>query len=193
VDDIAYLDVDSDHLREENKNAIESENYPVVVTFSYGDPLDEEVRATTVSPKAAPIENQMRGRFGWDLGTLSEPGGFSSRQMGFMVQGRYEPHRRYALEFHRLLAGSPQFTKHGQCARCAAADDQRLDESDVSLGAFLSKSGLRDHCGSWPALSSMGAQLEHDYGGYIGRRLSQTVTVAPSAAQHPIRRPGAIA
>ena len=26
-------------------NAAESENYPVVVTFSYGDPLDEEIRA----------------------------------------------------------------------------------------------------------------------------------------------------
>ncbi len=97
--DIAYLDVDSIHLREEKSNAAESENYPVVVTFSYGDPLDEEVRATTVSPQTAPIENQMRGRFGWDMGTLSEPGGFSSRQMGLHGASRYDPPRGHALEF----------------------------------------------------------------------------------------------
>ena len=84
--DIAYLDTESIHLRKDKSNAVESENYPVVVTFSYGDPLDEEVRATTVSRKEAPIDNQMRGRIGLDLGTLSEPGGLSSRQVGFMVQ-----------------------------------------------------------------------------------------------------------
>ncbi len=86
VSDIAYLDVQSVHLREDMANTIESQNYPVVVSFSYGDPLDEEVRATTVSPKMAPIDNQVRGRIGWDFGTLSEPGGLNSRQAGFMVQ-----------------------------------------------------------------------------------------------------------
>lgn len=86
VGDIAYLDNESVHLREDKSNAAESENYPVVVTFSYGDPLDEEIRATTVSRKQAPVDNQMRGRFGFDLGSLSEPGGPSSRQVGFMLE-----------------------------------------------------------------------------------------------------------
>jgi hypothetical protein len=86
VGDIAYLDTQSVHVREEKVNAAESENYPVVVTFSYGDPMDEEIRATTVSPKTAPIENQMRGRVGFDYGNLSEPGGISSRQIGLMVE-----------------------------------------------------------------------------------------------------------
>src|SRR5512135_1132744 len=51
VGDIAYLDTESVHAREDKVNAAESENYPAVVTFSYGDPLDEEIRATTVSAK----------------------------------------------------------------------------------------------------------------------------------------------
>jgi hypothetical protein len=86
VGDVAYLDVESVHLREDKSNAIESESYPVVVTFSYGDPLDEEIRATKVSTNAAPIRNQTQGRIGWDLGTLSEPGGVSSRQVGLMIE-----------------------------------------------------------------------------------------------------------
>jgi hypothetical protein len=86
VGDIAYLDNESVHAREEKVNAVESENYPVVVTFSYGDPLDEEIRANAVTAKTAPIENQMRGRIGFDYGNLSEPGGVSSRQLGLMVE-----------------------------------------------------------------------------------------------------------
>ena len=86
VGDIAYLDMQSIHAREDKVNAAESENYPVVVTFSYGDPLDEEIRATTVSEKvAAPIEYQIRGRIGLDFGYLAEPGGVGSRQTGLLI------------------------------------------------------------------------------------------------------------
>ncbi len=68
VGDIAYLDIQSVHLRETKSDAAESENYPVVMTFSYGDPLDEEVRAAKASVVAPPIENQIRGRLGFDVG-----------------------------------------------------------------------------------------------------------------------------
>jgi hypothetical protein len=86
VGDIACLDVKSIHAREDKVNTEEAANYPVVVTFSSGDPLDEEVRATTVSDKMLPpIKNQIRGRIGVDLGYLSEPGGVSSRQTGLLI------------------------------------------------------------------------------------------------------------
>ncbi len=85
--DIAYLDVSSVHQREETKNSAESENYPVLTTFSYGDPLDEELR-TKNSPASKELTegNQLRGRIGFDTGMLTEPGGFSSRQVGMLVQ-----------------------------------------------------------------------------------------------------------
>ena len=87
VGDIAYLDVQSIQARETKVNATESENYPVVVTFSYGDPLDEELRATNVSEKngVAPVANQIRGRIGLDVGFLAQPGGASSRQTGILI------------------------------------------------------------------------------------------------------------
>ncbi|HEX3376706.1 MAG TPA: hypothetical protein VHS29_07585, partial [Candidatus Acidoferrales bacterium] len=83
--DIAYLDNESVRVREDKVNAAESENYPVVVTFSYGDPLDEEIRANASPVSKTRIENQVRGRIGFDTGLLSEPGGFSSRQFGLMI------------------------------------------------------------------------------------------------------------
>jgi len=84
--DIAYLDIESVHAREDKVNAVESENYPVVVTFSYGDPLDEEIRATAAPANSgASIGNQVRGRIGLDYGNLSEPGGISSRQVGLLI------------------------------------------------------------------------------------------------------------
>ena len=84
--DVAYLDIQSVHVRETKSDAAESENYPVVMTFSYGDPLDEEVRAAKASVSAPPIQNQIRGRLGFDVGSLSEPGGIGTRQVGLLVQ-----------------------------------------------------------------------------------------------------------
>jgi hypothetical protein len=84
--DIAYLDITSVHQRQDKSDALVSEDYPVVVTFSYGDPLDEEIRAAKVTIGTAPIGNQIRGRIGFDFGYMSEPGGFSSRQTGLLVQ-----------------------------------------------------------------------------------------------------------
>ncbi len=40
VGDVAYLTPGSIHEREDHKNEAEAVNYPVVITFSYGDPLD---------------------------------------------------------------------------------------------------------------------------------------------------------
>lgn len=86
VGDIACLDVKSIHAREDKANAEEAANYPVVVTFSSGDPLDEEIRATTVTERMTPpVRNQIRGRIGVDLGFLSEPGGVSSRETGMLI------------------------------------------------------------------------------------------------------------
>ena len=87
VGDIAYLDMQSIHAREDKANVVDSENYPVVVTFSYGDPLDEELRATKVEERNGPLQasNQIRGRIGFTLGYLTEAGGVSSRQTGVLI------------------------------------------------------------------------------------------------------------
>jgi hypothetical protein len=86
VGDLAFLTPGSVHQREDHKNEAESANYPVVVSFSYGDPLDEEIRERTVPHNGPPIDNRVRGRIGFDYGGIREPGGLSSKMTGLMLQ-----------------------------------------------------------------------------------------------------------
>ncbi len=56
------------------KNTIgNTRKYPMVVTFSEGDPLDEEVRDSIPHPPL-PEVNQMRGRIGFDMSMIQQLG-----------------------------------------------------------------------------------------------------------------------
>lgn len=85
--DLAYLSPQSVQRRTDEQNAEEAKNYPVVVSFNHGDPLDEEIRETQVPhPMSPPVNSQMRGRIGFDYGGLRESGGLNSTQLGLLVQ-----------------------------------------------------------------------------------------------------------
>ncbi len=61
--------------------------YPVIVSFTGGDPLDEDVRETVPHPPL-PEVNQMRGRIGLDMSVIRGSGvsKISSYQMGMVVR-----------------------------------------------------------------------------------------------------------
>jgi hypothetical protein len=183
--DIAYLDVDSIHLREEKSNALESENYPVVVTFSYGDPLDEEVRATTVSPQTAPIENQMRGRFGWDMGTLSEPGGFSSRQVGLMVQADMTRLGGTHWNFTGYWRGNLNSQSTGTAGAVAPQTINDLMNRTYHLGLYYQNPDSAITMGIGRLYLPWASSLSTIDGAYIGRRLTQTITVGTFGGSTP--------
>jgi hypothetical protein len=70
------------------KNAIgNTRMYPMIVSFSEGDPLDEEARDAIPHPPLPEI-NQARGRIGFDLSTLHGlgPNGFSSTVIGMVAR-----------------------------------------------------------------------------------------------------------
>jgi hypothetical protein len=184
--DIAYLDVESIHLREDNSNALESENYPVVVTFSYGDPLDEEIRATTVSPQAAArIENQMRGRIGWDLGTLSEPGGLSSRQVGLLVQADMSRLGGTYWNFTGYWRGRLNSQSAGSGRGVAPVTINDLINRTYHLGLFYQNPESLITLGVGRLYLPWASSLSTIDGGYIGRRLTQTVTVGAFGGSTP--------
>ena len=56
--------------------------YPMVVSFSAGDPLDEEVREKVPRPPL-PEVNQIRGRIGFDVSTIREVGQGSSTSSSY--------------------------------------------------------------------------------------------------------------
>ena len=86
VGQIAFLTPDSVEERREVQAAAESDSYPIVVGFTYGDPLDDEVRQSEEKKiiQESPV-GRMRGRLGFDYGGTREAGGFSSRQLGMVI------------------------------------------------------------------------------------------------------------
>ena len=71
-----------------DKDAVgNTRHYPMVISFSDGDPLDEEVREA-IPHAPLPEVNQMRGRFGFDMSTIQslEQGGSSNSQYGMVAR-----------------------------------------------------------------------------------------------------------
>ncbi len=79
-------DVQKLKLLQVSKNA---RKYPQVISFTEGDPMDEEVRESLPRPPS-PEVNRMRGRIGIEYNSIREPGdsagGLSSSQFGFVLR-----------------------------------------------------------------------------------------------------------
>ena len=64
----------------------EARKYPQVVTFTEGDPLDEEVREHIPRPPL-PEVNRIRGRLGFEYNSIQDHGsGMDSSQLGFVLR-----------------------------------------------------------------------------------------------------------
>lgn len=89
-DDILSLP-DSEVKKIVDKDAISnSRQYPMVISFTDGDPMDEEVRDAMPRPPL-PEVNEMRGRFGFDMSTIQslQAGGSSTTQYGAVVRADF--------------------------------------------------------------------------------------------------------
>jgi hypothetical protein len=85
VGELAYLAASSVEDRHLADSARDAENYPIIVTFTDGDPLDAELRDTSTYPAAeSGVVGSMRGRFGFSYGGIQESG-MNSAQLGMMI------------------------------------------------------------------------------------------------------------
>jgi hypothetical protein len=86
VGQAAFLTPESVLTRHQTELAADEDKYPIVMTFTSGDPLDEEIREVreTKETQLSPMQ-RMRGRVGFNYGYTTESGGFSSRQMGLVI------------------------------------------------------------------------------------------------------------
>ena len=90
VDDVVSLaDADVEKLVARNTLG-NTRKYPMVVSFTEGDPLDEEVR-TAIPRPPLPEVNQLRGRFGFDVSTIHELGAGASvsNSYGFVFRADF--------------------------------------------------------------------------------------------------------
>ena len=89
-----------------DKDAVgNTRHYPMVISFTDGDPMDEEVRDNVPRPPL-PEVNEMRGRFGFDMSTIQTLGQFgsSTSEYGMVRSRRLHAAVRHPLEPERLLA-----------------------------------------------------------------------------------------
>jgi hypothetical protein len=86
VGQAAFLAPESVLTRHQAELAADDDKYPIVMTFTSGDPLDEEIREVRENKETqlSPMQ-RMRGRIGFNYGNTSESGGFTSRQMGLVL------------------------------------------------------------------------------------------------------------
>jgi hypothetical protein len=186
VGDIAYLDPESVHAREDKVNATESENYPVVVTFSYGDPLDEEIRATTVEAKnAAPVENQMRGRIGVNYGTLTEAGGVGSRQIGLMIEADMSRIGGTHWNFTGYWRGNLNTQNSGALSGTSPVTLNDLLNRTYHLGLYYDNPDSVITMGMGRLYLPYAPSLSTIDGGYIGRRINGRLTVGAFGGSTP--------
>ncbi len=187
VGDIAYLDVASVHAREDKLNAAASENYPVVITFSYGDPLDEELRAATVSAVKGtpPIQNQLRGRFGWDMGYLSEPGGASSRQVGLLIDADMSRIGGTHWNFTGFWRGNLNTQKSGNLTGVAPTTLNDLINRTYHLGLFYENPDSIVTMGIGRLYLPFAPSLSTIDGGYFGERITHKLTAGVFGGSTP--------
>lgn len=186
VGDIAYLDVQSVHAREEKVNAAQSENYPVVVTFSYGDPLDEEVRAATVSEKIGPpIENQIRGRIGLDVGYISEPGGVSSRQIGALIDADISRIGGTHWNFTGYWRSDYTTQNSGNSSGLSQLTLNQLLDRTYHLGLYYQNPDSAVTMGVGRLFLPYAPSLSTIDGGYFGYRLDQRLTIGAFGGSTP--------
>ena len=174
--DIAYMDVESVKQREIKADAIESENYPVVVSFSYGDPLDEEIREKVAPATSASAENQIRGRFGVDYGNLTEGGGFTSRQVGFMVQADMSRLLGTHWDFTGYWRGNLNSQSTAAFGGASPATLNDLINRTYHLGIYYQNPDSIVTMGFGRLFLPYAPSLSTIDGGYFGYRLNQRVT-----------------
>src|SRR5258708_1587681 len=86
VGQVAFLTPDSVQDRQQAQSAAAVSKYPIVIAFTYGDPLDEELREVQERKviQGSPMSH-IRGRFGVDYGGTNEASGFNSKQVGLVI------------------------------------------------------------------------------------------------------------
>ncbi len=180
--DIAVLSPGDAIKIKESRESKESKKYAQVVSFSEGDPPEEELRESLPRPPS-PAVNRIRGRIGLEFGGISDrlnPGaGFT--QYGLVMK----------IDMTRL--GGTYWNLRGYYrgrfdARGTGADQPTLTElvnRTYHLSLTYENPGSRWVAGFGRFLLPWATSLDTIDGGYVGRRLNKTTTVGVFGGSAP--------
>jgi hypothetical protein len=178
---------DKAYLSKEDANALIAKNtvsatrkYPQVITFTEGDPLEEEAREAVPRPPL-PEVNRARGRIGVEYGSVRASGGESvTNQLGLIVRaditrigGSYWNLGGYWRGRFDLRSGTSQPTM------------EDLMNRTYHLGLTYANPNSRWTAGFGRLILPWASSLDTIDGGYIGARVASHTTLGVFAGTTP--------
>lgn len=181
VGDLAYLSTGDAQAIIAQKTMSPTRSYPMVVAFSEGDPMDEEVRKELPRPPQ-PSVNRARGRIGFDyMGTIShDTPGSTNTDLGMIVRTDVT---RIGGTFWNL-SGYWRGRLH---SRSGASQPtlQDLINRTYHLGMFYDNPDARWVAGVGRLYLPWAPSLDTIDGGYFGVKLSRGATTGFFAGSTP--------
>jgi len=181
VDDVIWLP-DEEVRKLVDKDALgNSRQYPMVVSFSSGDPLDEEVRTTVPRPPLPEI-NQARGRIGFDISTIQQIGQASSMSSTYGMVLRADMTRMFGTYWNLNGYWRGSLQKHSYASQSSLQDT-------INRTYLMSLSYINPNS-KWSAgvgrlYLPWASSLEAIDGGYVGRKLTSGTLLGAFAGSTP--------
>jgi hypothetical protein len=155
--------------------------YPMVVTFSQGDPLDEEVRDAIPHPPL-PEVNQMRGRIGFDMSMIQQLGQVSttSNQYGMVAR----------LDFTRILGTHWNLNGYWRGSLRSSSVPSQPTLQDTINRTYLMSMTYINPKSHWTAgvgrlYLPWASSLETIDGGFLGRQFTSKAVTGIFAGSTP--------
>jgi hypothetical protein len=147
--------------------------YPMVVSFTEGDPLDEEVREAMPHPPLPEI-NQARGRIGFDMSTIHELGQGASSSTSYGLVFR--------ADISRILGTHWNLNGYWRGSLISGSTPSQPTMQDLINRTYQMSLTYLNPASNWTAgigrlYLPWANSLEVIDGGYVGRKLtSNTIT-----------------
>ena len=182
---LAFLVPDSLEQRQQAESAAEADKYPIIVTFTNGDPLDEEIREKeeTKVIRESPM-SRIRGRFGFDFGGTSESGGFSSKQVGLVIDADMSNIGGTYWNLTGYWRGIVTTSKSGPASGNALTLTDLINRT-YHLGFTYASPYSPNIIGVGRLFLPWAPSLSTIDGGYFGRKISGRVTTGVFAGSTP--------
>ncbi len=180
--DLATLPPDQVEMLVQKRALSSTRLYPAVVSFTEGDPMDEEVRDLVPRPPL-PEVNEARGRIGFDYAGMTSGGAFASTSSSVGLVLRADITRINGT--HWNLSG---YWRGRMTTRTSGALQQSIQDL-INRTYHMSLSYVNPDSAWVAGVGRMylpwAASLDTIDGGYFGRKLAQTVTAGIFAGSTP--------
>ena len=181
IGDWAYLSSEDTQALIAQRSLSATRKYPVVISFSEGDTLDDEARLVIPRPPLPEI-NRARGRIGFDYSGVAshDAGGGLSSNAGLMIRTDITRINGTYWNLTGFWRGRINNSSHAGMATL-----QDLINRTYTIGLTYDNPNSRWVAGFGRLYVPWATSLDSIDGGYFGRRLKQGVTAGIFAGSTP--------